>query len=124
MKMIELKGLLKEHFFDANDCVNLSLTQTGDEPVDWEVSAEAGCLWLSFESPLGKHSAVPLIDVLLRAGQTYQLPASALQRGVIVSTFEPSIARFSRRTQVPSCNGKNDTLSRFRQAGYIWSNCT
>jgi hypothetical protein len=124
MKTIELKGLLNEHIFDANDCVNLSLAQTGDEAVDWEVFAEAGCLWLSFESQLGKSSGIPLIDVLLRAGQTYQLPASALQRGVIVSTFEPSIARFYRRTQVPSCNGKNDTLSRFRQAGYIWSNCT
>jgi hypothetical protein len=109
MKTIELKGLPQEHIFDINECVNLSLAQTGDEVVDWEVFAQAGCIWLSFESPLGKNSATPLIDVLLRAGQTYLLPTIALQRGVVVSTFEPSVARFYRRTQVPSCNGKNQT---------------
>ena len=97
-----LKALPSEQTFAANECVSLGLADAVGKNADWKIVVIEGCVWLSFESPSGKYSATPLIDVVLRAGQSYQLPASALQRSVIVSTFEQSCVRFRRSTQLTS----------------------
>jgi hypothetical protein len=113
MKTIKLSAAAKEHIFQTNDCVSLGLEPTASQAVGWEIHVMSGCLWLSFESPLGKHSATPLIDVALRVGQRYPLPTSALRHGIIVSSFEQSSARFCPSIEVTSCDGKNNTLTRF-----------
>jgi hypothetical protein len=109
MKTIKLKALLVEQIFEANECISLSSVNIAGKVDDWKIFVIHGCIWLSFASPRGKHSTTPLIDVVLRAGQSYHLPALALQRGFIVSTFERSTVRFCLGRQVTSCNGKNDT---------------
>jgi hypothetical protein len=102
MKTLKLSKSREEQIFEANECVSLGVENISGNGFDWEVLILGGCLWLSFESPLGKHSITPLIDVVLRAGQSYKLPASALERGIVVSTFEKSSVRFCQSIQVTS----------------------
>jgi hypothetical protein len=110
MKALKLNGISEEQVLDANECLSLGLATTSGEDIDWKVLVTDGCIWLSFESSMGKHSATPLVDVVLRVGQSYSLSALALRSGVFVSTFEKSRVRLYRSGHVPSCNGKNDTF--------------
>jgi hypothetical protein len=106
MKTLKLKHELIEYMFDANECLRLGCDDVSGVPTDWEVLVLDGCIWLSFASMSGKHSATPLTDVVLRAGQSYRLTKAALRRGAIVSTFEKSTGRFFANSDVLSRNGK------------------
>jgi hypothetical protein len=78
-----------ETVFEANACVKLIGLRT-----DLYISAVAGFVWISVASPLCKHSASPLVDIALAAGQSYCIEKSVAAKGVIISTFEQSTVRF------------------------------
>jgi hypothetical protein len=94
MKTVKLKASPTDRIFDANECIRLSPANLVGKDAEWKVFVIDGCIWLSFVTQQGKHSTTPLIDVVLRAGQSYQLPTSDLRRGVIISTFEKAACVF------------------------------
>ena len=54
------------------------------------IACVKGQVWLSIPSNTGSHSVCPLVDVLLRAGQSYRAVNATL------STFEDSVIRVDK----------------------------